>query len=85
MYKKRVADNYPNPSDKTTLNYHELVRLIPTDLEDHPYPGNKICQYLLNKVHYMNYLRLDGRRYTPTDLLCWLRLVRLGSRAGWNI
>ena len=41
-YKKLVANNYPDPADKTDVNYEELVRLIPTDLGDHPYPGNKI-------------------------------------------
>ena len=80
-YKKLVANNYPNPADKTNANYDALVRLIPTDLGDHPYPGNKIRQYLLNKVRYKNYRREDGKRYRPTDFLRRLRLVReLGDR-----
>ena len=41
-YKKLVANNYPDPADKMDANYEELVRLIPTDLGYHPYPGNKI-------------------------------------------
>ena len=41
-YKKLVRNNYPNPADKTDANYEELVRLIPTNLGDHPYPGNKV-------------------------------------------
>ena len=31
--------------------------LVPTDLGDHTYPGNKVCQYLLEKIKYMDYCR----------------------------
>ena len=80
-YKKLVANNYPDPADKTNANYEELVRLIPTDLGDHPYPGNKIRHYLMNKVKYTTYRRPDGRRYKPTDVLRRLSHCReLGSR-----
>ena len=80
-YKKLVANDYPDPADKTDPNYEELVRLIPTDLGDHPYPGNKIRHYLMNKVKYMSYRRPDGRRYKPTDALRRLSQCReLGSR-----
>ena len=53
-------------SSKTNANYEELVRLISTDLVDHPYPGNKIRHYMMNKVNYMSYRRSDGRRYKQT-------------------
>ena len=48
---------YPDPAEKTNANYGELVRLIPTDLGDHLYPGNKVHHYLMNKVKYMNHRR----------------------------
>ena len=80
-YKKLVANNYPDPADKTNANYEELVRLIPTDLGDHPYPGNKIRHYLMNKVKYTTYCCPYGRRYKPTDVLRRLSHCRqLGSR-----
>ena len=41
-YKKLVKNNYPDTADKTNANYEEIVCLIPTDLGDHPYPGNKV-------------------------------------------
>ena len=75
-YKKLVRDNYPNPADKTNENCKELVRLIPTNLENRPYPGNKIRQYMMNKTKYMNYRHLDGHRYNPTDLLRRLHQLR---------
>ena len=59
-YKKLVKNNYPDPADKTNAKYEELVRLIPTDLGDHPYPGNKVRHYMMNKVHFMNYCYPDG-------------------------
>ena len=69
-YKKLVRNNYPDPADKTNVNYEELVRLIPTNLGDRPYPGNKVRPYTMNKVHFMNYRRLDWHRYKPKDVLC---------------
>ena len=65
-YKKLVANNYPDPADKTNTNYKELVRLIPTDLGDHPYPGNKVCNYLMNKVKYINYRRAQLQTHICT-------------------
>ena len=62
-YKKLAKNNYPDPADETNANYEELVRLIPTDLGDHPYPGNKVRHDIMNKVHFTNYRRPDGRRY----------------------
>ena len=44
-YKRLARDRYPNPADKTDADYEELCMLMPTDLGDHTYPGNKICQY----------------------------------------
>ena len=75
-YKKLVADNYPDSADKTNANYKELVRLIPADSGDCLYPGNKICQYMMNKIKYMNHRCLDGRKYKPTDVLRQLRQLR---------
>ena len=60
---------YPDPANKTNANYEERVRLIPTDLGDHPYPGNKVRHYMMNKVHFMSYRRPNGLRYKPTDVL----------------
>ena len=78
---KLVKNNYPEPEDKTNVDYEELVRLISTDLGGHPYPGNKIRHCMMNKVHFMNYRCPDGRRYKPTDVprrRCQLR--RYGDR-----
>ena len=33
--KRRVRDSYPNPADKTDMNYEELCMLMPTELGDH--------------------------------------------------
>ena len=44
-YKKLARKNYPDPADKTNANCKELVRLIPTNLRDRPYPGNKVRHY----------------------------------------
>ena len=40
-FRRLVCDRYPNPTDKTDANYEELCMLMPTDLGDHTYPGNK--------------------------------------------
>ena len=44
--KRRLRDRYPNPADKTDMNYEELCMLMPTDLGDHTYPGNKIIFFV---------------------------------------
>ena len=75
-YKKLVKNNYSNPANKINANYEEIVRLIPTDLGDHPYPGNRVRHYMMNKVHFVNYRCLDGRRYKPTDVLCRMCQLR---------
>ena len=47
--------------------------LVPTDLGDHTYPGNKIRQYADQKLKYMNFCQDDGRREKPTDVLRHMR------------
>ena len=81
-FKRLVRDRYPNDADKTDANYEELCTLMPTDLGDHTYPGNKVHQYMAKKIKYMNFRREDdGRREKPTDALRRLREIRaLGSR-----
>ena len=61
-FKRLVRDCYPDPADKTDANYEDLCMLMPTDLGDHTYPGNKIRQYANQKFKYMNFCREDGRR-----------------------
>ena len=51
-FKRLVHDRYPNPTDMTDANYEELCMLMPTDLGDHTYPGNKIRQYADQKLKY---------------------------------
>ena len=75
-YKKLAKNNYPDPADKTNANYEERVRLIPTDLGDHAYLGNKVRHYMMNKVHFMSYCLPDGRRYKPTDIICRMCQLR---------
>ena len=43
---------------------------------DHPYLRNKIFQYMMNKIKYINYFCLDGYRYKPKDALCGLNQLR---------
>ena len=61
-FKRVVRDCYSDPADKTDANYEDLCMLMPTDLGDHTYPGNKIRQYANQKFKYMNFCREDGRR-----------------------
>ena len=49
-FKRLVRDRYPTPAEKTDANYEELCMLMPTDMGDHTYPGNKICQYMDQKL-----------------------------------
>ena len=57
---------------RTSVGWPRIVTLTPrigptqlgravhagrTDLGDRAYPGNKVCQYLLEKIKYMNYRR----------------------------
>ena len=80
-FKRLVRDRYSNPADKTDANYEELCMLMSTDLEGHTYPGNKIRQYVDQKVKFMNFHREDGRRKKPTDVLrCMRELRELRSR-----
>ena len=72
-FKRLVRDRYPNLADKTDANYKELCMLMPTDLGDHTYPGNKIRQYVDQKVKFMSFRREDGRREKPTDVLRRMR------------
>ena len=52
----------------------------------HPYPGKKVCHYMMNKVHYMSYHRPDGRRYKLTDVICRMcQLREYGSRLKHSI
>ena len=54
---------------------------MPTGLGDHTYPGNKIRQYVDQKLKYMNFCREDGRRKKPIDVLRRMREIREhGSR-----
>ena len=79
-FKRLVRDRYLNPVDKVDANYKELCMLMPTDLGDHTYPGNKIRQYVDQKVKFMNFRCEDGRRDKPTNVLrCMWGLRLLGS------
>ena len=68
-FKRAVKDCYPSAVDKTNANYEELCMLMPKELGDHTYTGNKARQYILHKLNYMNFCRADdGRREKPTDV-----------------
>ena len=78
-YKRLVRNRYPNPADKTDANYEELCMLMSTDLGDHTYPGNKIRQYVDQKVKFMNFLREDGCREKSTGVLRCMRELRAAN------
>ena len=68
------------------MNYEELVCLKPTDLGYHPYLGNKIHHYMMNKIYYISYRHPEGHRYKLTGVLhqmCQLR--EHGSRLGHSM
>ena len=77
-FRRLIRDRYPNPVKKTDAWYKELCMLMPMDLNlgDHTYPGNKIRQYVDQKLKYMNFRREDGRREKPTDVLCCMQELR---------
>ena len=79
-YKRLVRDRCPNPADKMDAAYEELCMLMPTDPGDHTFPGNKICQYVDQKVKFVNFRREDGRREKPTDVLRRMWELRLLDR-----
>ena len=68
-FKRLVRSRYPNPADKTDANYKELCMLMPTDLGDHTYPGNKICQYVDQKPQ-VHELSSDRRQSTRESHRC---------------
>ena len=69
-FKRLIRDRYPDPADKTNMKYEELCMLILTALGDHTCPGNKGCQYMLQKLNYMNFFWADdGHCEKPNDVL----------------
>ena len=50
--------------------------LMPLDLREHTYPGNKIRQYVDQKLKYIKFRQEDGHREKPTNVLCRMRELR---------
>ena len=73
--------DYPNVADLTHPNYEELLRQIVTLLSDHTYPGNRVHDYVLHGIKYVDCKYDDGRLHKPNKVLWRMQCLKtLGEK-----